>query len=292
MEPLYKSCSDVAADVLRQMMDVRRVDRARPKTFYEKAAGSLRRAFRGDAEDEHQLARMSAGSSQLSLSQPVEDATIRPLWSFWPICRFEQSVFAETFRLALIEGLGVVDAAEIAGEVNPCWTLRHALKLFCSDLRAGYSLGASMRRSRGWVDRGLLAALEIGQEYDCLTVELLAFVRQDRWFTSARYRKAIGRRTETANFAAALARLLREHSLTGSLVLAAGRLSGSRGVRFLHTLKDVVEDMEDRGRRLPEALRRHPRYFDVVFCRFLESKESREEIRECLERLAVAGKVS
>jgi len=273
-------------------MDVRRVRRPKTKTFYEKAVDLLRRTFLRDVGLEHRLARVSSRSSHFRLVHVFQDVTIGPLWSFWPICRFDQSVFAETFRQALTEGLGVVDAAEIAAEVNQCWTFRRALKGFCSDLRAGYPLGASMRRSRGWVDRGLLAALEIGEEYGCLTDELLAFVRQDRWFTPTRYRKAIGRRTETANFAAALARLLREHSLTGSLVFAAGRLSGSRGDRFLRTLKYVVEDMEDRGRTFPDALRRHPRYFDVVFCQFLESKQSREEIRECLERLAAAGNVS
>jgi hypothetical protein len=290
VEPVYKSSSDVAADLLRQAFERRGKCPPGEVTFLEKAINALKATFPRGMARSGRHAKRSSALRHWRLSRSLQAMRTGPWWSFWPICRLDQSVFAETFRAGMTEGLAVADAVEVALAVNRCVTFRLALIRFCSEVRAGYPLGASMRRSGAWVDPGLLAALEIGQEYDCLNDELLAFVRRDRWFTPALYCKAIGRRPETVNFAAALSRLLREHSLTGRLVLAAGRLSGSRGDRFLRVVEEVVEDMED-GLTFTDALSRHPRYFDVVFCRFLESKQSRDEIRECLARLAAAGNV-
>ncbi|MDR3639385.1 MAG: type II secretion system F family protein [Isosphaeraceae bacterium] len=267
MEPLPKSASDAAGEILRLIFE-RRATTERTRI-----------EFTFDSYLEDRCARWRRRD------------TVKPVHPYVPIRRFHQSVFAAVFRQALVEGLAVVDAVELAARVNPSRTLRQALAVMSDRLRAGYPLSGSLAASRAWVDRGLLAALDVGDEYGDLADELKAFVQHDRFFSAARFRRAIGRRPESVRFAAALARLLHEHHLTGPLVCAAGRVSGTRGGRFMRMVKTVSANI-DGGNSLAECLKRHPAYFDAVFCRFVELPQSREDMRARLERLVLAGELS
>ncbi len=214
-------------------------------------------------------------------------ARLLPVPWFLPIDRFDQAVFAEAFRQALVAGFATPRAIELAAEVNPCPCFRRALGHMHAGVREGRRLGESLTRSRAWVSRALPDALEVGEEFGCLTEAMSAFVRQVRTFTGRRFRKAIGRRPEAARFAAALATLLRDHRLNPKVIRAAVLLSGG-GRRFVASTHGVARALED-GDPFVTALERYPRNFDRLFCAFLERAESRDEVRECLRRLAYAG---
>src|SRR5262245_57386780 len=59
-----------------------------------------------------------------------------------PIGRFDQTVFAEALRQALVEGFDVPRAIELAAAVNPCPIFRQALLFTRVGLVSGFPLGA------------------------------------------------------------------------------------------------------------------------------------------------------
>src|SRR4051794_8427012 len=94
-----------------------------------------------------------------------------------------------------------------------------------TNVRSGYPLAAALTKTEASVRPGLLAALRVGEEHDGLVAELSAFARRTRRFTASKFLRAIGRSPEAREFAAALARLLRDHRLTVREVRAAGQVA-------------------------------------------------------------------
>ena len=266
--PAKPNASESAHSLLKRLLE-------RRERLFKDSASEV--AFAGCFPDEESP----------SMGSRLRAAALRPSWRWWPICRFAQSVFAEAFRQALAEGFAVGLALGLAVEVNPCPRFRRALRVMGSQLSAGDPLAGSLRTTGAWVDRGLLAALEVGEEYGCLGEELAAFARRDRGFSVDRYRRAIGRRPEATRFAAALARLLRDHGLTARVVHAAGLVSAVPRRRFAKVADAIAGEMTD-GTPFLDLLGRHSTYFDPLFRGFLAAAESREEMRACLERLGRA----
>ncbi len=154
-----------------------------------------------------------------------------------------------------------------------------------SHVRSGYPLGTALERTGAGVQPGLIACLRVGEERGCLVEELESFARRTARFTMRKYHRAIGRRPEAVDFAAALARLLRDHHLTVRAIRDAGQLSTDGRGRFSGIIEDVARRVEDGRSTFPNALAQHPRHFDGLFRGFLESASSRDEMRRCLERL-------
>ena len=202
----------------------------------------------------------------------------------WPVPRVAQAIFAEAFRQGLVEGLTVDRAVWLAAEVNPCRRFRCALRQMATNVRSGYPLEAALAKTGASVRPGLRTALGVGEEHDCLVAELSAFAGRTRRFTASKFLRAIGRSPEASEFAAALARLLREHRLTVREVRAAGQVAADGRGRFVRVFEEVARRMED-GESLVDALGRYPAHFDGLYCGFLESARSREELKACLERL-------
>jgi type II secretory pathway component PulF len=215
-----------------------------------------------------------------------EPAHGRPRWPSlaWPIRLSDQAVFAEAFRHGLERGLPADRAVALAAEVNRCRRLRRALARMATGVRSGYSLETALSRTGAGVSPGLLAALRVGEELGCLGEELSAFAARHRSASPARFLRAIGRSPEATRFAAALARLLREHRLTVRVVRAAGLIAGAGGGSFSRAVDDIARRMENGG-PFVDALRRHPAHFDALYCGLLDAAESRDEMRACLERL-------
>jgi type II secretory pathway component PulF len=203
---------------------------------------------------------------------------------WWPVSRASQVLFAEAMGQAVAAGLDIGEAIDLAAKVNPSLPLRRALREMQANACSGYSLATSLELTGVWVGAGLFAALEIGEEQGCLAEELFAFARRLHPDPPAALQRATGRRPEATRFAAALARLLGERSLTLDVVEAAGRVAAAGNRAFLGAVGQVMKDMENGG-TLAEALRRHPGYFDPLYCRLVEAAQTREQVRLNLERL-------
>lgn len=209
------------------------------------------------------------------------------LWSWllwWPIPRPDQALFAEAFATSLACGLAAAAALTLSARVNPNPRFRTALWATRRHFGAGYSLAQSLKKSGAWVEPGLLVALEAGEEYGRLVEELSSFARELEPGVTRLLHQAAGRRPEATRFAAALARLLRDHRLCLELVEVAGRLAAPRDRGFASVMRTVVTEMEN-GEPFLGALRRQPRYFDTFYCGLLEVAESREDLQAALERL-------
>ncbi len=265
--PPTRTASDAAAEILRRSLDRRRTESF---TLVD---------VLWDWDSLRPFERIPWHQLPLLKHSPVP-------W-FVPIGRFDQTVFAEAFRQALGEGFAVPRALELAADVNPCPCFRRALLVMHSGVCGGRPLGLSLKESRAWIGHDLPDALEVGEEFGCLAAALAAFVRQDRAFTGRRFRLAIGRRSETTRFAVALAALLSDHPLSQKVIWAAVRMSGGsrRFVASIHSIADTVNN----GNLFVTALKQYPRYFDKLFCSFLDRADSRQEMGACLERLASAG---
>jgi type II secretory pathway component PulF len=274
MDHAPRTSSEIATDVLRRLFFDRMYRRKKRRTWFP----------RGNVTVGPLLTFTSIPWS----CRPLVRLTPVP-WSL-PIDRFEQSVFAEAFREALAAGFAVPRAIELAAGVNPCPCFRHALFHMYAGVCDGQPLADSLKRSRAWVGRALPDALQFGEELGCLDEAMARFVRQDRAFTGARFRKAIGRSPEAVSFASTLATLLRDRHLDPKVVHAAGRMAGG-GRRFVSSIDAVARSMYD-GEDLAAALGQYPRHFDRLFCASLARADSREEMRACLERLATAGDVA
>jgi type II secretory pathway component PulF len=207
----------------------------------------------------------------------------RSLFS-WPIGRSSQALFAQAFAEALDVGIEVTTAIALAAEVNPGSRLRRVLAEMRLHTRSGYGLAAALAKTRARVKPQLLAALEVGEEHGSLVEELFAFAHGLCPDAAQLLRQTVGRRAEATRFAAALARLLREHGLTVQTVMAAGNLAAAGNNDFRQVIQALVEDMESGG-NFTDALRQHPSYFDPLYCGFLEAADSRQQVRACLERL-------
>ncbi len=202
----------------------------------------------------------------------------------WPIRRFQQVVFAEALKQGLGAGIEADRAIRLAALVNPGQRFRKSLLAMATNLRAGYPLGVSLSKTGVRACPGLLAALEVGEERGGLVEELDAYVRKSRSFSNARFWKAIGRSPEAVQFAAVLARRLRERGLTVQEVLDSGKIAGTGKKRFLSTVEEIAFRMEN-GESFGGALATQGKYFDAHYCGILEAAESKEELRTSLEVL-------
>jgi len=207
-----------------------------------------------------------------------------PFWRRWPIRRRDQMVFAEAFGQGLAAGLGEDRALAMAAAVNPSPRFRRAIARMRWLVRGGDSLAESLTMSGAWVDPGLRAALQVGEEQGGLDRELIAFARGLVADAPRRFRRAVGRSPRAVAFAAALARRLDQHRLTVEVVRAAGLVAAAGSRRFARVVRALALDLED-GSTLADALSYHPGHFDAIFCLCVEAAGTREELRACLEAL-------
>src|SRR5262249_34684967 len=146
------------------------------------------------------------------------------------------------------------------------------------NFRVGYPLEASLSKTGIRVREGLLAARQVGEDEGCLPSELCAFARQFDPNAEVRLRQAVGRSHAAIRFAAALARLLRDRSLTLDVVEHAGRLAAEGSKSFLTIVNVIIVDMEN-GAPFHEALQKHSGHFDKLYCRFVQAANGREQMR-------------
>lgn len=213
---------------------------------------------------------------------------LQTLIDWWPIPRRAQAIFAEALRQAITEDLAIDRAIRLATRVTPGRRFQSVLYQMNMNVRAGYPLDAALARTGVRVQAGLLVALRTGEEHDCLAEALAAFVRKSGKLTAASFHHRIGRSSEAAAFATALAGLVRARGLTVHEVRAAGQIASGGAGAFARIIEQVAARMED-GESLNDALRRHPAHFDALYCEFLEASRSRSELKECLDRLGGMG---
>lgn len=210
----------------------------------------------------------------------------RSYWAWlywWPVRRADQALFAEALNQALTAELEISAAVRLAGAAMPGRRFRAAVLEMAANCRIGYSLTQSLARTGVAVGRELLAALTVGEERGDLPGALAAFARR-REGVSRRLAAAVGRGPEVTRFAAALARLLREHRLTVRLVEDAGRLAAGDGSAFAKVVERVAEEMRN-GDSFSKALARQPRTFDPLFCALVGGPNQRDRLRLVLARL-------
>jgi type II secretory pathway component PulF len=216
---------------------------------------------------------------------------VRRLLLWWPIRRSDQAIFAEAFGEAIHAGIEITAAITLAARVQPNWRFRNALTWMRRLTCEGQPLEVSLVNSGARVDPRLLAALQVGEAHGCLAEELFAFARDICSGATERLRQAVGRRPEATRFAAALARLLRERGLTLDVVESAGRIASAGSTAFAAIVRAIIVDMEN-ATPFVNALRRHPIYFDLLYCDLLEAAKSRPQVRDCLERLGQSGQAA
>lgn len=202
----------------------------------------------------------------------------------WPVRQSAQVLFAEALSQSLRAGLEISEAIVLAARVNPSLRFRTALREMAGHARAGYSLEAALARTGVRGCEGLLAALQVGEEQGDLAGELAAFARRLDPRADDRLSRAAGRSPEAVRFAAALARLLRDRSLTLRVVEDAGRLAAAGRRSFQAAVAGLVSDMRG-GMPFAEALGQRHDYFDPLFCQFVHAAEGRDQLRAVLERL-------
>ncbi len=174
-----------------------------------------------------------------------------------------------------MEGLSVDRAGSACRGRQP---VRAASGSPCGD-GGGGARRLSTRRPRSKktnanVRPALLETLRVGEEHGCLAESLSSFARRTRGFTAGRFLKAIGRSPHATEFAATLARLLRDQRLSVEAVLAAGQSAADGSGRFARAIGAAAERIAD-GESLSEALGRYPAHFDALYLEFLDASRSR-----------------
>lgn len=206
-------------------------------------------------------------------------------WFSWlPIRRSAQVLFAEAFGQALQAGIPISEAITLAAEVNPSPRFRAALIDMARQVRTGETLEAGLLITGVRGTEGLLVALQVGEDHECLAEELFAFARRFDPQVKNRLNRRLGRSKEAIQFAAALARFLRSHPLTVEAIENAGRLAASGNKAFQAVVAEIREAIND-GYSFAEALQRHPAYFDLLYCRFVQSASGRAAMCAVLEEL-------
>jgi type II secretory pathway component PulF len=214
----------------------------------------------------------------------------RSFWSilYWiPVRRTDEMLFAEAWSQALDAGMEISHSIFVAAQANPSRRLRAALFEMTCHCRTGYSLEASLAKTRIAVGRDLLGAIRVGEEHGCLSKQLAAFGRRRHANPAECLAAAIGRPTEVSLFAAALADLLSDRKLTLWLVQDAALLAAGTGTKLARVVEEVTEQMKG-GVEFSRALRAYPKMFDQFFCRLIEATAERQSLRRVLLRMSGA----
>lgn len=127
--------------------------------------------------------------------------------------------------------------------------------------------------------------MDVGERRGCIADELWSYaVRTDPQTTSL-LSVILGRSPEARRFAASLARLLGQHTLTPSLAADAARLVASETSRFGREMKQLVEDLEG-GASFSDAIECRSKYFDPLFVACVSAADSREQLQTVLSMLS------
>ena len=174
----------------------------------------------------------------------------------------------------------------LAAQVNPSRRLRMALEQMRRWIRQGYGPEVALERTGVRVDPALLAVfrLESGDGTQVLAEELLALARSLHPRAARSYARRIGRSRRAILFASALARRLRQESLSVRAVAEAGVVASAGSRRFARLMARVADEMRE-GASLVDALRDHRRHFDPIFLAALEAAGSKDEMRRTLDQL-------
>ena len=210
----------------------------------------------------------------------------RSIWTLmnWlPIREVHQVLFAEAFSQAIDSGMEMSSAILAASQTSRSRRFRHALHVMGVNCRQGYTLSISLSKSGVRTARQFRAALEVGETRGHLAEELSAFARYRDQQAPSRLAASLGRSTNVTQFAAALARLLVNERLTVTVIADASRLAAGKDSGFDRVIGCVIEDMRN-GESLAEALRRHPRVFDIFLCKLIAAPQGRDVLRKTLAR--------
>lgn len=218
-------------------------------------------------------------------AQSAKRGFLHSLIVLWPVSRKDQMLVAEILAQGIAGGMEIGTTLAVAAEVHPSRRVRDALKTMRGHVMSGFPLEKSLSATGLRVDAALPAALRVGQARGCLAQELSQFARRLHADPVAAVTRAVGRSREATRFAAALARLTREHPLNLPVIREAGEIAAEGNGRFLEALRDIENRMQGYGRSLTDSLSRHPRYFDRLYIALLQAAETRRQTRQCFEML-------